>query len=69
MGVRYLEAPFSTPDWEPRSFRRSATLWITPSASLPLLSAPRRARLSMVAMRASRDGDMPVVSSNSELSP
>ena len=56
-GSTYRVAPFSTPAWEPKSLRESATRCTIPSASLPFASVPLRTRLSTVARRASREGD------------
>ena len=65
----YLVAPFSIPLWLPRSRSRSTTRLTTPSAELPLSSIPRRARLSIAAIRASSAGEMPSLASKSDSSP
>jgi len=67
--VMSLLAPFSTPACDPRSLRASATLCTTLSPSLPLASAPRRARLSTAAIRASSEGEMPSTPCKSLWSP
>lgn len=51
------------------SLRESATRAKTPSAALPLLAAPCLARLSMALIRISNEGEIPVVSSRSDVSP
>ena len=61
--------PFSTVAWEERSFRWEETRVIISSWGLGFASVPRRARDSIADMRASREGEMPDVVSNSESSP
>lgn len=67
--VAYRVVPFSIPDCEGSSISESATRLATLSVSLPFASVPRRARLSIAAMRASNEGEMPSAFSKSLSSP